>query len=416
MKILFAQLLLFFSISLSGQFEVGTAFQTINPEEDSLYFAGGKNNRLFKGVHDNLYVKAVVIQNISILSFDCIGLMHPELEAIRLKVKEILPNYPVDQIIMTSTHTHAGPDVVGIWGSDLMHTGVNEKYMQSLILKSAQVLVEAFSSKKPALAHYAQGEFGADWVENISEPELIDRSVTVLQFTAETGKSLAILTNFACHPTIVDDFAKEASSDYVGGYYRYLDQKQGGMNMFLQGAIGGWVQPEKVPSSYENAMEIGEKLGEYVLKILESKSKIEDQTVHFSSKRLELPMVNPGFKMLSDAGVIKRKFGATVETEIAYFKIGNASFATHPGETSPQLGFYTKDLMDNSGPKFIIGLGMDALGYILKPSYFEPGNQIPHSQYLTSMSIGPETMPILEKELKALITSSKKIVKHQNRD
>lgn len=408
MKILFVKLLLFCTLTISGQgFEVGTALQTINPEEDSLYFAGGKSNRLFKGVHDNLYVKAVVINDISILSFDCIGLMHPELEAIRLKVKEIMPNYPTDRIVMTSTHTHAGPDVVGIWGSDLMHTGVNEKYMQSLILKSAQVLAEAFSSKKPAIAHYAIGEFGEDWVENISEPELIDRSVTVLQFIATTGEAVATLTNFACHPTIVDDFAQDASSDYVGGYYRYLDEKQGGLNMFLQGAIGGWVQPEKVASSYENAMKIGESLGEYVLKILQTKSKIEDQTIHFVSKRLELPMVNPGFKMLSEAGVIKRKFGATVETEIAYFKIGNASFATHPGETSPQLGLYTKDLMDNSGPKFIIGLGMDALGYILKPSYFEPGNQIPHSQYLTSMSIGPETMPILEKELKILITSSK---------
>lgn len=42
---------------------------------------------------------------------------------------------------------------------------------------------------------------------------------------------------------------------------------------------------------------------------------------------------------------------------------------------------------------------MDALGYILKPVYFNKGNTIPHSEYLTGMSIGPDTMPIIEKVL-----------------
>jgi hypothetical protein len=59
--------------------------------------------------------------------------------------------------------------------------------------------------------------------------------------------------------------------------------------------------------------------------------------------------------------------------------------------------------MDNKGPKFILGLSQDALGYIVKPSFFDMSNKIPHSEYLTGMSIGPETMGIIFSTLQMLI-------------
>jgi len=107
--------------------------------------------------------------------------------------------------------------------------------------------------------------------------------------------------------------------------------------------------------------------------------------------------------MLSKSGIIKRNFGKTVSSEIAFFSIGDAHFATHPGETSPALGLATKKLMNNKGPKFVLGLSQDALGYIVKPSFFDSSNNIPHSKYLTGMSIGPETMGIIFSTLKTLI-------------
>jgi hypothetical protein len=112
--------------------------------------------------------------------------------------------------------------------------------------------------------------------------------------------------------------------------------------------------------------------------------------------------MNQNFKMLSKAGVIDRDFGETVTSEIAFFSIGDCSFATHPGETVPAMGFASKKMMKNRGAKFVIGLSQDALGYILKPSFFDPKNQIPHSEYLTGMSIGPQTMEIILNTIKEL--------------
>jgi hypothetical protein len=396
-------------LSVIGQdFSAGAATRTINPEKDSLFIAGGKPNRPFIDVHDNLYVKAVVISNpknnITLLTFDCIGLLYPQLQAIRSRIKIELPFVDPEHIVMSSTHTHSGPDVVGIWGKDLMHSGVNDKHMQLIVDRAVEAIKEAVQVRKPVNISYGSGSFGEDWVKNISEPGEIDRSVSVIKFTALNGKNIAMLTNFACHPTIMDDKSTAASSDYVWGYYHYLDSIQGGVNMFLQGAIGGWVQPEDVPHTYDDAKYYGSSLGKYAFEL--TKKKTSSKNIYFTSAKVNFPLANPSFQMLSKMGTIKRTFGETVASEIAFFSIGDASFATHPGETCPSLSFDTKKLMKNKGPKFILGLSQDALGYIIKPSFFDASNKIPHSEYLTGMSIGSETMGIILSTLKNLIKNT----------
>jgi len=401
-------LILFFLLQLTStaqDFLAGAATRTINPEKDSLYLAGGKANRLFIDVHDNLYVKAVVLSNsnnnLTILTFDCIGLLYPQLQEIRAKIKMELPTINAEHIVMSSTHTHAGPDVVGIWGKDLAHSGVNDKHMQLIVNRAVEAIKEATEARKPVSISYGTGSFGEDWVKNISEPSELDRSVSIIKFSDPNGKNIAMLTNFACHPTIMDDASTAASSDYVWGYYKYLDSAQGGVNMFLQGAIGGWIQPEGVPHTYDYANYYGSSLGKYAYEL--KKNKSTSKNIFFTSAKVNFPLANPSFQMLSKAGIIKRDFGKTVSSEIAYFTIGDACFATHPGESSPALSLATKSLMNNTGPKFILGLSQDALGYIVKPSFFDMSNKIPHSEYLTGMSIGPATMGIIFSTLQMLI-------------
>lgn len=395
----------------SQDLKAGAAQALINPEGDSLYFAGGKPNRPFIDVHDNLYTKAVVLQDAKtsfvIVSFDCIGLMYPELQRIRERVRQLIPELPVDHIVSSSTHTHAGPDVVGIWGKNIQQSGVVDKHMDLIVERATTAIVDAWKGRKPVKVSYATGTFGEDWVKNISEPELLDRTVSIVKMTDERNRNVAMLVNFACHPTILDDYATAASSDYVGGFYRYADSVQGGVNMFLQGAIGGWVQPEDVPSSYDNAMRYGGLLGAYVFDRLKVAKTLQKTALDYASAKVNFPVENNTFKVLSGMGTIKRKFADSVASEIAVFHIGNISFVTHPGETSPALGLLSRKLADKGGPVFVMGLSMDALGYILKPVYFQQGNTIPHSEYLTGMSIGAETMPIIEKVLTGLLARRK---------
>lgn len=390
---------------------IGASSAIINPDVGS-FIAGDEKNRHFTGIHDSIFVKAIVVYSVdnhfAILTFDCIGMLHPTLVDIRKAVALQIPASEFDpsHIVMSSSHTHSGPDVVGIWGADQTSSGVDSVYMKTLVKTSVEVIVAAWKAKKEASVFMAETTFGNDWVFNISEPEELDRSVSILQFKDEDGISIATLTNFACHPTIMDGVSSLVSSDYVAGLYKHLNNSIGGENLFLQGAIGGWVQPEHEEKSFDRANQRGHELAKAVIDGLKkSNHKIENTNIRFNSSLFKLPVSNHGFQQLSKMGVIKRTITDSVQTEIAWFSLGDAQFVTHPGETVPAYSIQSKALMKLKGPKFVIGLGMDALGYILKPSFFNPADSLPHAEYLTGMSIDKDAGPLVMKQIAKMANS-----------
>jgi hypothetical protein len=287
----------------------------------------------------------------------------------------------------------------------MAHSGVDAAYMARLTDTAANLLLRAWLGRRKAHADFSVTRHGEGWVENISEPAELDRSVTTVRFSDRQGRSIATLTNFACHPTFVDAVHDKVSSDYVGGFYQRMDSLYGGVNLFLQGAIGGWVQPEHEPKTFEQAFFRGRGLADAVGQALYDAGKLKGRGLAYRSRIFQMPVENPGFKALSAAGVINRKLTDSVETEIAVFRIGDAVFATHPGETVPEMGLQTKALMKNRGPRFVMGLSMDAMGYILKPYFFDPERKVPHAEYLCGMSAGKETGPVVMQVLRDLLAT-----------
>jgi hypothetical protein len=401
-------LLISFSCTISrnektvSYLRVGSSSAHVNPSE-GMFIAGDKQNRKFTSVHDSLFAKAVVVDDgnlvIALVTIDCIGLLYPDVLRIR-KEATALTGIPESRIIVSSTHTHSGPDVVGIWGMDYQHSGVDTAYMKFLITTAAHQVKKAYDNRQEASLFSSETIAGESWVENICDEE-IDLSVSILQFISKTGSSIATLTNFACHPTYLDAKYSEVSSDYVGGFYKAMNNAYGGENLFLQGAIGGWVQPVDGEGSFEKAQRRGEELAYSVTEALKTADPLADHTLRLNSVTFKLPVENEGWKQLAAIGTINRDIADSVETEIAWFAIGPAQFATHPGETTPFLGLQTK-LMMETGPRFVLGLSLDAMGYIIKPEYFDDKTK-PHAEYLTRMSLGRETSPIIERMLRKII-------------
>jgi hypothetical protein len=403
MKWIITSLIVLSAVSVFSQsFRAGASQHHINPSIPS-FIAGHSQNRLFTGVQDSLFVKVVVISNnekrLAIITYDCIGMLYPHLQILRERMASRKNRVPVDHIVMSSTHSHAGPDVVGLWGADLMHSGVDSIYMERVLQVTEQQIDEAVQKMEPVEIVYGEGLHQFAWVKNISEPEELDRTVSILQCVNKKSKSVATLTNFACHPTFVDAVHSKVSSDYPAGFYRTMDKELGGVNLFLQGAIGGWVQPEGEPQTFDQAYMRGKELAVFTRKLLAKPTRLQGSQISFRSALIEMPVENPGFRQLAKAGVINRSIDATVKTELAVFSIGNAMFATHPGETVPEMSLATRKLLNTNGPKFILGLSMDALGYIVKPYFFDPARKIPHAEYLCSMSVGPESSIIVMKTL-----------------
>lgn len=388
--------------------EAGAASAVVNPAMGS-FIAGDAQNRRFEGHHDDLFVKAAALrsedESVVLVTVDCIGLTYPDVIAIRngAKAAEACPN--PGRIVVSSTHIHNGPDVVGLWGPDYTQSGRDEAYMKTLIDAAVDTISRAWKSLTPVEARWGLTNHGEEWVENICEPDQLDRSLTVIQFTDQNGHSVATLTNFACHPTILDGVHDIVSADWVGGYYRAMAKRFGGEHLFMQGAIGAWIQPDKGDRSFELADRYGQGVADAAAKALGEGRPLSGDGIAYERTLVSFPPENEGWAALTESGLIDRDMKNGVATEIAWFRIGDAQFATHPGETPPAYSHKTKSWM-TSEPKFVIGLGLDALGYVLPPAWFESPDEYKHAEYLIATSVGPQTGPILLKTLEGLIGGS----------
>ncbi len=392
-------------------FRVGAASADVSPEPGA-YIAGDARNRRFSGIHDPLFVKAVVLQKdsdmIAIVTVDNIGLTRPDIEAMRQRavaytttVKGLLP----ERIIISSTHTHSGPDVVGLWGEQELSSGRDAVYMDRLTTAVATQVAAAAASMRPASMRVASGVHDLAWVQNVTEPELLDRQMGAVQFLDESSMTIATLTNFACHPTVMDSVSDLVSSDYVAGFYRVMADHLPGEHLFLQGAIGGWVQPDKTDRGFAQADRYGASVAHAALTLLLNADQNDTPDLSFARREFQIPLRNPGFQTLLDAGVLSRPLdNGMLTTETAWFSIGEASFVTHPGETSPQYSLDTRALLDRHH-SFVLGLSGDALGYILKPEYFLAGAVFPSAEYLTATSVGPDAGPLLMENIRMLAHS-----------
>ena len=143
----------------SQPLRAGFAAVDITPEvngEKRVFLAGYGMNRKATGVHDPLFVRTVVLawgdERIAIACVDLIGLQYPAIKAIRAKLPEFR------YVLVSSTHNHEGPDVIGIWGRGPFHRGVDDEYLAQVVERVVQSVKEAATRLTPVSAAYGTAE------------------------------------------------------------------------------------------------------------------------------------------------------------------------------------------------------------------------------------------------------------------
>jgi hypothetical protein len=406
MRIVVSLLIGLFSANLSVQaegFKVAADASAITPPVGT-YLAGYGADRKSTGLFDDVWVKVVVIEagseTVALVTIDCIGLTRPHILRIQAGVQNQLPNV---HVVVSSTHTHAGPDVVGIWGPAFWRSGRDEAYIDGLVSTAIELVVQTANTVQPATSRVASMDMPMPWVENVSERDLLDARLAVLQFVSVAGETIATLTNYACHPTVLGPDNTMVSADYVDGFYRQMAENLAGEHLFLQGAIGGWVQPVQGDRSKSLALQLGISLADAALAALSEADDNAYAPLQFASRSFDVPLDNWGFRLLIWLGVLERElYDGAMRTSVAWFQIGQAQFVTHPGETSPAYSLASRDLLD-ARHSFVLGLTQDAMGYILKPEYFADDVEYPHGSYLTSVSAGAEAGPRVMAALKEIL-------------
>jgi hypothetical protein len=198
------------------------------------------------GVGNELYAKALVLNDgetrVAIVTADVIGFPEPLLNDTRARIEQ-LTGIPASHVLLSASHTHSSPATTD-------KDQAAREYLVELAKKIAGAVYMAGRSQHPALLGTGVGEAkvavnrwqrtpaGVRWGPNPEAP--VDHSVGVLRVDTRDGKPLAILVNYACHPSIMGADNLLYSGDYASYVQSVIETAYGGQvtALFSTGAGG----------------------------------------------------------------------------------------------------------------------------------------------------------------------------------
>ena len=420
--------------SAFGRLRAGAAKVTITPDAaHPQYLAGYDEDRIMQGVHDDIWARALYLTDgrnqLVLASVDLVGLMKTDIDEIVAAVTaEVGPN-----VIITSTHTHSGPDVIGLWGRPWdMVPGWDEDYITYVQQRTAQAIREARQNSRPARLLFGSAmttpedyiAFNAN--ERWFQPDPVtggrgpqDYEVSVMRVDSrddedsQASSTIATVFNFACHPEVTGDSPDPAvkyllSSD-IGNYaYDEIESNAGGIAIWLQGALGAMVTTENASDTWAEAERIGRALGQKALQGAAAAELEKNPRIAVAGRALTVPLYNETFYYGMIYGLLRNApgrlletgegpLGVSITTAIGVVQIGGLQIATTPGEIYPKIGLNIKQNILTAPHKMVLGLSKDELGYIMYP--FDYGTS--EYGYETSMSVGPTIGTEVESALSA---------------
>ena len=448
--------------------EAAAAKVDITPDlkTEKVWLAGfGAKGRRPTGVHDPLYARIVLLREgnktVALVGLDLLGFYLNDTRALRALWEK---GDPSRSLFVHATHTHSGPDTVGLWGPTIGVSGVNHRYMARVNARVAEALGLLESQLKPATAAGGRGALDPRGLcRDLRDPQVIDPNLSVLRIKGADGKAIATVVNWSCHPEVIGRENTLLTADYPGPLCARVEEKTGGQCLFLTGAIGGLMSPDTGTENFYETARIGAAVADAALALktapggrgLSYRAATARVPVENSRYLLFLTALTGGHTLYTPEGKplaawrawplslrhlifgLEAKDRPWVETEVSVVDIGPARLLGMPGEVFPELaiggydgrysfgrpvvakdgpspdlaaapkGPYLRDLIKAPVP-MLVGLANDMLGYMVPEYDFKvrpSKSMLPRwpGHYEETNSIGPSSTRILTEAATGLL-------------
>ncbi|MHB1462821.1 MAG: SCP2 sterol-binding domain-containing protein [Armatimonadota bacterium] len=377
--------------AMAAPMMVGTAKVDLTPSKMP-FLAGTNKNRVATSVNDPVEARALVIESqgtrIALVSVDLIGLFKPGVDEIRNAVT----NVPKSNILISCSHTHSGPDSMGLWGPNDTVSGVDRAWYADVKKKIALCIDAAATNMRPAVMKVAR----ITGVEGVSRnprvPQNLDTSLVAMQFiNPVTNGAIAVWVNFACHPESVM-YGHELTSDFPHYMRQKLEANGYGMAMFANGALGGMVTTLRGATNLADTKIYGEIVADKAMEALNTPEQVNEPVIKLQTTELDIPLENAMFIMGNKLGLFAEKHAdePNIKTVISRLTLGPVEFCAMPGEALPNVGWQMQSMMKGKY-NVVLGLTNDELGYILSEADYD----IPLYKYETTVSTGRKTAHLL---------------------
>lgn len=251
------------------QFKAGFAKREITPQAPMpMWGYGDRHDDLSEGVLDPLFAKAVVIDvgadKIALVGMDMGRSPRPDSMAkIRAAVAE---QSGVNYMMIVGSHTHHGPvlELKDEPGKGAVKFPAAVAYVKWLDDQLIDVINEAARNVKDARIGWASTDVDMNRNRHTKyEPKPRDTELAVIRFDDTRGRPIAVLVNFAAHPTNIPSSVLKFSADYPGAMMNTVEAAMETNCVFLQGAAGD-MSCKKGPET-SGYKEFGAALGEKVI-------------------------------------------------------------------------------------------------------------------------------------------------------
>jgi hypothetical protein len=242
-----------------GRLHAAATSVVITPDSENhpcpLYMGGTGMNRLAEGVHDDLEAQVLVLArddlHAVVVSMDLVGLEAPD--TIRMQARVAALGLDPAHLVVSCTHTHSGPDTIGVWGPDEGVTGRCPPYHDFLAEALGQAVDGLRGTLRPVTV--AAGEVPVDeplsneasLLGDSRHPLVRNNRVVAARLATPEGETVATLVNWHNHPEAMIEH-DVFSADFPRWTRRALEAAWGGTAIYLSGTVGGLMTPIDVTS------------------------------------------------------------------------------------------------------------------------------------------------------------------------
>lgn len=445
-----------FSYAPGEKWTCGFGKQSFTPadyDRKTYYIAGYDSNNPVKGVLDDLYARAVYLDDnrgnggVVFCALDCVGMSRKDINDIRKYVIESGRLGKIKSINISSTHTHAGIDTQGLWGEKIYKSGKDLAFMDNLKKAAAQAIITSYESRKDGRLFMGY-TIVEDMQADVRTPETYDKNLTRFRFSPYDKSGDIYIVNFASHAELLGTTSL-VSADFPAYFIKEIEESSPGSDaVFFNGAVGGMISAKEIKKVYRDSIDceaymkgFGKELGKKALSV--NNEKELKPILNIKSNGIAVPGDNTVLILAKYLNVLNNDIGRTgkrskvcIYSEVGYAEFGDKDVAVFlvPGELFPELyngdfltekdsanhrkASYRKVLADMTDcrHKFVIGLCNDELGYILAENDFLLNETLPYinkatddmgrDHYEETNSTGPETGKIILDETENLIKST----------
>ena len=407
---------------MSDEFKVGTGVVDITPPI-GVSLAGGLRARKATGIGTRLFAKATVFDDgetpLAIVSVDLCVLGRDFVDAATAIVHE-RTGIPPERIMVTASHTHAGPYTTPVFGAD---EDLDRDYLTTLPRYIADAATLAHRQLRPAqigaasgyeesVSHYRRVALKSGGVRNtwmrldpkeiVGPVGMLDPEVGVLLVGGLEGHPISVVYNYTLHANC------HADRSLIDGSYpvrvaEIVEGMIGGTALYTPGACGN-INPVGKPDH------VARVLSAEILKVIQRIETTPDVTLQAKKVELELPLrdfsklridairrdwpdgedvFTEEWRRLKEAGT------SSVATSVQALALNDTAFVAVPGELFVEIGREIK----KASPfrhTYVVELANDYVGYLpTRKAFDEGGYEVLDAR---SSKVGPEAGEIVQAE------------------